>query len=194
MKMINKKYLSTLKPTCCSECQYEFENGHAPDCKNQQAEIVNGAYYCKEHKVKNCLACFEQPASEECMPTSEQCTNCGKHYSLSFEKCPCCSPTQSKPEQEGKYTVKEFWDSLYHEFVDCDEDFDGKIHITSVIDGSGTTIDLKEFMQDLLKQERERIYNHLSSKQEFVTYKKDDGHGVAVPMAYIVDLLESEEK
>lgn len=40
-----------------------------------------------------------------------------------------------------------------------------------------------------VKQEREKIYNQLMAKQELVTYKKDSGHGVAVPCSEIMNLL-----
>jgi len=65
--------------------------------------------------------------------------------------------------------------------------------------------DIKQFMRimfkDLLKvalhserqrwveEMREKI-DKLYSKQEFVTYKKDSGHGIAVPCSEFIDLLD----
>lgn len=45
-----------------------------------------------------------------------------------------------------KYTIKEFWKSLYYELNDCDGDFDGYLHIVSTIDGSEVKINLKEII------------------------------------------------
>lgn len=56
-----------------------------------------------------------------------------------------------------RYTMKEFWDSLYWELNDCDGDFDGFIHIVSTIDGSEIKIKLKK----LLGEDR---YNNLIQK------------------------------
>lgn len=55
--------------------------------------------------------------------------------------------------------------------------------------------DLISFIHQTLQQERQRwiaeLTNFLMSKQEFVTYKKDNGHGVAVPCMWIHDLPET---
>lgn len=55
---------------------------------------------------------------------------------------------------------------------------------------------LENFIQSLLDKKAEEILNELITKQEFVTYKKDGGHGIAVPCAAIFNLLgePKEEK
>ena len=54
-------------------------------------------------------------------------------------------------------------------------------------------VKITKLIQKSVNEERERwktnTYNKLAAKQEFVTYKRDGGHGVAVPFSTIVDLL-----
>lgn len=48
--------------------------------------------------------------------------------------------------QPRRYTMKEFWDSLYYELNDCDGDFDGYLHLVSTIDGSEWKLKLKDLL------------------------------------------------
>lgn len=65
---------------------------------------------------------------------------------------------------ERKYTVREVLDSLSFEEVDHDGDFDGYIHLTSDLDGSGTQINMSKLTtygnaryDEGVKAERERV-------------------------------------
>lgn len=55
-----------------------------------------------------------------------------------------------------KYTVREVLDSLCFEEVDHDEDFDGFIHITSDLDGSGTKLEMSR-LTTLITKVREEV-------------------------------------
>lgn len=44
--------------------------------------------------------------------------------------------SEPQKRERTKYTMAEFWDSLYYECCDADDDYDGYMHIVSDIDGS----------------------------------------------------------
>lgn len=52
----------------------------------------------------------------------------------------------NKKYPENKYTVKEVIASLYWSVTDCDEDFDGNLHLISTLNGSGMKIPLIEIL------------------------------------------------
>lgn len=51
---------------------------------------------------------------------------------------------------------------------------------------------LSHSLAEARREERTKIYHDLLNKQEFVTYKKDGGHGSAVPMSWVLDLLTGD--
>ena len=54
----------------------------------------------------------------------------------------------SKPQKRiEKYTVDEFFNSLYYECCDSDDNYDGYLHIVSDIDGKETQIKIKDIIQ-----------------------------------------------
>lgn len=55
-----------------------------------------------------------------------------------------------------KHSVKKVLDSLYWEVVDEDDDYDGNLHITSKIDGSGIRININDILDALANK---KIYN-----------------------------------
>ena len=61
-------------------------------------------------------------------------------------------------QRPHKYTVQEFWDSLYWETCDADEDYDGFLHIVSTLNGSEIKVKIADIVhtaavdQNSLKQ------------------------------------------
>ena len=53
------------------------------------------------------------------------------------------------PEKQiKKYTTREFFDSLYYECCDSDDNYDGLLHIVSDIDGTETKIKIADIIHD----------------------------------------------
>lgn len=49
-------------------------------------------------------------------------------------------------------------------------------------------------IKSLLKEHAMEILNELESKEEFVTYKKDNGHGIAIPVSHLIEQREKAGK
>lgn len=45
-------------------------------------------------------------------------------------------------------------------------------------------------LKSLFKEYAMEILNELESKEEFVTYKKDNGHGIAIPVSHLIEQRE----
>ena len=53
----------------------------------------------------------------------------------------------SKPEKiVRKYTMEEFWESLYYDTADADDDYDGFLHISSNINGTEIKIPIADIV------------------------------------------------
>lgn len=52
---------------------------------------------------------------------------------------------------------------------------------------------LKNFIEESLAQRDKENYQYFIKKHQLVTYKKDGGHGIAVPFSIIIDRLSHLE-
>lgn len=115
-----------------------------------------------------------------------KCANCGWD-DMGFTHEPHCSSLNTRVErmdwEDVDFRFKNSFMPIKANYMGAPED------ITEPI------LDfIHEAIQQAIAQERERIYNTLMAKQELVTYKKDNGHGVAVPCSHVMDIITNNHE
>ena len=123
----------------------------------------------------------------------EYCKDCGQGYLgnkklvvVGVAKCIQAEPDQSK-KVDTSNKPNDWKEKFKKEFYEGDDYTSNKyINLVSFIEF--------EILPDLLSQQQKEIIEEILSKQVFVTYKEDNGHGIAVPVCEILKLQSLKEK
>ena len=109
-------------------------SAHQPEGQEAQGELVSLS------TLFELSFDLERPDAVVELPAEGEESNCDTKMKTEQAR-------NEKPKKARKYTIQEFWDSLYWELTDCDDDYDGYLHIVSTINGTEKTILLTDLIQ-----------------------------------------------
>ena len=137
----------------CDHRNYSEQEFHAQETKPEPKEKT-GVYSDRQHGTW-----LWDSAEKECLHSCVCCESSCEHCSQELIK---------EPEEKRKYTVREVLDSLYWETVDEEDDYDGYLHLTSVLGGEGLKLELKDLTkpEEIGKQEKDNPSTDMSSKSQ----------------------------